>query len=77
MADTDMLEFVSVTSADVAEDAADDALPGTERGDFVLIIELAECRSHMHLRRGMTAADVAEGLRFLANCIDEPTDADA
>lgn len=65
-----MLEYVSVTSAAMAEDASGHDLEGTERGDFVLVIETTEARDHLHFRRGMDAHDVAQGLRFLADCID-------
>ena len=65
-----MLEFVSVTSADVAEDASGDELQGTERGDFVIVIETTDHRDHLHLRRGMSAQDVAGGLRAMADCLE-------
>lgn len=65
-----MLEFVSVTSASIAEDSSDAELEGTERGDFVIVIETTEARSHLHMRRGMTAEDIAGGLRALADCLE-------
>jgi hypothetical protein len=67
----DLLEHVAVVSADMAEDMDGANLDGTERGDFVLAIECGETRSHLHLRRGMDAEDVAEGLRALADVLEE------
>ncbi|NBC29365.1 MAG: hypothetical protein GVY29_05160 [Spirochaetes bacterium] len=64
-----MFEFVSVTSAGVAEDAWEKELAPTERGDFVVVLEMTDTRAFMHLRRGMDAEDVALGLRKLADVI--------
>jgi len=67
----DMLEHVAVVSADMAEEMTGAELEPTERGDFVVAFEHGDTRDHLHLRRGMDVAEVAEGLRRLADLIEE------
>ncbi len=67
----EMYERASVLSADMAEDMNGADLQGTERGDDVVVIETITERAHLHLRRGMDASEVAEGLRALADTLDD------
>jgi len=67
-------ERVTVTTADLAEDAESQAIGPTERGDDVLVFTFTGTRTFFHLRRGMSRSDVAEGLRTLANLIEQDTE---
>jgi len=65
-----MFKRASVVSASMADDMTAVECKSTERGDHVVVVETTESRCFLHLRRGMEASEVADGLRQLARTIE-------